>query len=163
MQQLAVHTVGGVVTAAQALLVVVPADATIEIEAMVANSDIGFVHEGDEAEVKIDTFNFTKYGLLRARVTSISRDAISRDKAQPHNGSSPKPSDAATTSEPAGQDLVYAAHIALDQTRMLIDGHMTDLEPGMAVTTEIKTGRRRIIEYLLSPLLRYKEEALRER
>jgi hemolysin D len=163
VQQLAVHTIGGVVTPAQSLLVVVPADATIEIEAMVANQDIGFVHEGDEAEVKVDTFNFTKYGLLHGRVTGISRDAISRDKASARNGMPPKPSDAAATSEPAGQDLVYAAHITLDQTRMLIDGHMTDLEPGMAVTAEIKTGRRRIIEYLLSPLLRYKQEAWRER
>jgi hemolysin D len=163
VQQLAVHTVGGVVTPAEQLLVVVPADATIEIEAMIANQDIGFVHEGDEAEVKVDTFNFTKYGLLRGKVTSISRDAIGRDKASAANGNPPKPSDAAAMSEHPGQELVYAAHIALDQTRMPIDGQMRDLEPGMAVTAEIKTGRRRIIEYLLSPLLRYRQEAWRER
>jgi hemolysin D len=163
VQQLAVHTVGGVVTPAQSLLVVVPEDATIEIEAMVANKDIGFVRDGDEAEVKVDTFNFTKYGLLRGRVTRLSRDAISRDKAPAHDGNQQRPSDDAPTSEPAGQELLYAAHIALDQTRMLVDGHMIDLEPGMAVTAEIKTGRRRIIEYLLSPLLRYKQEAWRER
>jgi hemolysin D len=119
------------------------------------------VHEGDEAEVKVDTFNFTKYGLLRGKVTSISRDAISHDKAPA--GNQPKPGGAAGTSEPAGPELTYAAHVALDQTRMLIDGRMVELEPGMAVTAEIKTGQRRIIEYLLSPLLRYRQEAWRER
>ena len=163
VQQLAVHTVGGVVTPAQSLLVVVPAETSIEIEAMVANRDIGFVHDGDQAEVKIDTFNFTKYGLLHGKVTSISRDAISRDRAQAQGGRQPKPSEAAATSEPTGQELVYAAHIALEQTRMMIDGRMIDLEPGMAVTAEIKTGRRRIIEYLLSPLLRTRQEAGHER
>jgi hemolysin D len=161
VQQLAVHAVGGVVTPAESPLVVVPADATIEIEAMVANQDIGLFHESDEAEVKVDTFNFTKYGLLRGKVTSISRDAISRDKSPAANGT-PKPSDAATTSEHPGQELVYRPHRAR-QIRMLIDGHMTDLEPGVAMTGKIETGRRRIIEYLLSPSLRYKHEAWRER
>ncbi|WP_271607026.1 HlyD family type I secretion periplasmic adaptor subunit [Bradyrhizobium sp. CCBAU 11434] len=162
VQQLAVHTVGGVVTPAQPLLVVVPAEATIEIEAMLANRDVGFVRDGDEAEIKVDTFNFTKYGVLRGRVTSLSRDAITRDKATAHGGSSQRSGDAAA-SAPAGEDLLYAARIALGRTSMLVDGRMTDLEPGMAVTAEIKTGKRRIIEYLLSPLLRYEQESLRER
>jgi hemolysin D len=163
VQQLAIHTIGGVATPAQTLMVIVPADATIEIEAMVANKDIGFVADGNEAEVKVDTFNFTKYGLLHGKVTNISRDAIARDKAPNQNTNQQKPSDVASTSEPSGQELLYAAHIALDQTRMLIDGRMIDLESGMAVTAEIKTGQRRIIEYLLSPLLRYRQESLRER
>ena len=79
MQQLAIHTVGGVVTPAQALLVVVPSDSRLEIEAMVSNRDIGFVHPGQEAEIKIDTFNFTRYGLLHGQVLSVSQDAIIRD------------------------------------------------------------------------------------
>ena len=82
VQQLAVHTVGGVVTPAQALAVVVPADSHIEIEAMVSNRDIGFVHAGQEAEIKIDTFSFTRYGLLNGKVLSVSQDAITRDKPQ---------------------------------------------------------------------------------
>ena len=82
VQQLAVHTVGGVVTPAQSLLVVVPSDSRLEIEAMVSNRDIGFVHAGQDAEIKVDTFNFTRYGLLHGEVLSVSQDAIIRDRQQ---------------------------------------------------------------------------------
>ena len=167
VQQLALHTVGGVVTPAQPVLVIVPADSRIEIEAMVQNKDIGFVHDGDAAEVKIDTFNFTKYGLLHGTVVSVSGDAIQRDKPQGSDANGTSASDKAGasshTSEPAGQELLYAARIALEQSRIEVEGRMVDLAPGMAVTVEIKTGQRRIIEFLLSPLLRYKQESLRER
>lgn len=163
VQQLAIHTVGGVVTPAQTLMVIVPAESKLEIEAMVANKDIGFVTEGNEVEIKVDTFNFTKYGLLHGRVTSVSRDAVTRDRPASQGSNPQRPSDLAATSEPAGQELLYVAHTALDQAQMLVDDRMVDVEPGMAVTVEIKTGRRRIIEYLLSPLMRYKHESLRER
>jgi hemolysin D len=164
VQQLAVHTVGGVVTPAQALLVVVPSDAHVEVEAMVLNNDIGFVHEGDPAEIKVDTFNFTKYGLLHGKVVSVSQDAIQRDKPQGQQADSQRQSgQTARTSEPPGQELLYAARVALDQTRMQVEDRMVDLASGMAVTVEIKTGQRRIIEYLLSPLLRYRQESMRER
>ena len=82
VQQLAIHTVGGVVTPAQSLLMVVPSDSRLEIEAMVSNRDIGFVHAGQEAEIKIDTFNFTRYGLLHGQVLSVSQDAVIRDRKQ---------------------------------------------------------------------------------
>ena len=169
VQQLALHTIGGVVTPAQQLMVVVPGESHLEIEAMVQNKDIGFVHEGDAAEVKIDTFSFTKYGLLHGRVLSISADAIQRDKPPTQNDSGAasdkdaRNNSTSRTSEPSGQELLYSARIALDTTRMQVEGRMVDLAPGMAVTIEIKTGQRRIIEYLLSPLLRYKQESLRER
>src|SRR5512142_819738 len=80
VQQLAIHTVGGVVTPAQQLMVVVPADSRLEIEAMVPNKDIGFVRAGQPAEIKVDTFNFTRYGLLHGEVTDVSPDAITREK-----------------------------------------------------------------------------------
>ncbi|MDR3469085.1 MAG: HlyD family type I secretion periplasmic adaptor subunit [Xanthobacteraceae bacterium] len=163
VQQLAIHTVGGVVTPAQSLLVVVPADSGVEIEAMVLNNDIGFVHDGDPAEVKVDTFNFTRYGLLHGHVISVSHDAIVRDKGASDASNQKTPSQAAQTSEPPGQQLLYAARVALDETSMQVEDRMVDLSPGMAVTVEIKTGRRRIIEYLLSPLLRYRQESLKER
>ena len=165
VQQLALHTVGGVVTPAQALMVIVPADSSIEIEAMVPNKDIGFVHDGDEAEIKIDTFNFTRYGLLHGKVLNVSGDAIIRDKGAAQAGGD-KAKDANSinrSSEPQGQELVYAARISLDQTKMQIDDRLVNLAPGMAVTIEIKTGQRRIIEYVMAPLLRYKQESLRER
>ena len=162
IQQLAVHTVGGVVTPAQALAVVVPLDSHLEIEAMVSNRDIGFVHAGQEAEVKIDTFSFTRYGLLHGKVLSISQDAIARDKPQDKSNDK-APGAENSTSEPRGQELNYAARVSLDRTQMQVDDKLVNLSPGMAVTVEIKTGTRRIISYLLSPLLRYKQEVLRER
>jgi hemolysin D len=164
VQQLAVHTVGGVVTPAQQLMVVVPADSRLEIEAMVSNKDIGFVEAGQPAEIKVETFNFTKYGLLHGTVTSVSPDALTRDAStddatadRPRNGG-----DSAGGGR-GQQPPVYAARVSLDRTEMLVDGREVNLAPGMAVTVEIKTGTRRVIEYLLSPLLRYRSEAIRER
>lgn len=162
VQQLAVHTVGGVVTPAQALAVVVPSDTRLEIEAMVSNRDIGFIHSGQKAEIKVDTFNFTRYGLLHGEVLNVSSDAIARDRQQ--NEQNDRTTGATTsTSEPKGQELEYAARISLDRTDMQVDEKLVKLGPGMAVTVEIKTGSRRIISYLLSPLARYSQEALRER
>ena len=162
VQQLAVHTVGGVVTPAQSLLMVVPSDSRLEIEAMVSNRDIGFVHSGQEAEIKIDTFNFTRYGLLHGRVLSVSLDAVIRDRKQ--DRSDDRGLGAQNySSEPKGQELNYTARVSLDRSRMQIDDHLVNLSPGMAATVEIRTGSRTILSYLLSPLLRYRQETLRER
>jgi hemolysin D len=162
VQQLAVHTLGGVVTPAQPLMTLVPADSRLEIEAMVPNKDIGFVQAGQQAEIKVDTFNFTRYGLLHGTVLSVSPDAITRDR--PGDRSGDRQTGATNeTSEPKGQELVYAARISLDSTAMQVEDRLVNLTPGMAVTVEIKTGSRRVIEYLLSPLLRYAGEVMRER
>ena len=133
-------------------------DSRLEIEAMISNRDIGFVSAGQDAEIKVDTFPFTRYGLLHGRVLSISQDAITRDK--PQEGSK-EPS--VKTDKPKGQELVYSARVSLDRTQMQIEDKLVNLSPGMAVTVEIKTGTRKIISYLLSPLVRYKQEVLRER
>jgi len=162
VQQLAIHTVGGVVTPAQALLVVVPSDSRLEIEAMVSNRDIGFVHAGQQAEIKIDTFNFTRYGLLHGQVLSVSQDAIIRERQQDRSDYRGLGTQI-DSSEPKGQELNYSARISLDRTQMQIDDRMVNLSSGMAITVEIKTGSRRILSYLLSPLLRYRHEVLHER
>jgi hemolysin D len=162
VQQLAIHTVGGVVTPAQSLLALVPSDSRLEIDAMVSNRDIGFVRPGQEAEIKIDTFNFTRYGLLRGQVLSVSQDAVIRDLQQ--DSSNGRGSGTQNdTSEPKDQELNYSARILLDRTQMQIDDRTVNLLPGMAVTVEIKTGSRTMLSYLLSPLLRYRQETLRER
>jgi hemolysin D len=158
VQQLSVHTIGGVVTPAQALLVVVPSDSHLEVEAMLSNRDIGFVHPGQDVEVKVDTFPFTRYGLIHGRVVSVSQDAIARDKPADKTAGLES-----TSSEPKGQELVYSARISLDRTQMQVEENLVNLSAGMAVTVEIKTGSRAVITYLLSPLLRYKQESLRER
>jgi hemolysin D len=163
VQQLVLHTVGGVVTPAQQLMVIVPADSYLEAEAMISNRDIGFVSAGQAAEVKIDTFNFTRYGLLQGRVVSVSQDAIVRDKPNAKTGTSKAGGSLSDSSEPEGQELLYSARVSFDETQMQVEDKMVNLAPGMAVTVEIKTGTRRLIEYLMSPLLRYRHESLRER
>ena len=162
VQQLAVHTIGGVVTPAQTLLVLVPVDGKLEIEATVPNRDIGFVRAGQDAEIKIDTFNFTRYGILHGKVLSVSQDAISREKPQDKPNDKSKGTESGT-SEPQGQELGFSARISLDRTQMQVGADPVNLSPGMAVTVEIKTGSRTLMSYLLSPLLRYRQESLRER
>lgn len=141
VQQLAVHTVGGVVTPAQQLLIVVPKDKPVEVEAQVENKDIGFVREGQPVEVKVETFQFTLYGTIPGRVVTVSDDAASIEKV----------------------GLVYPTRVSLYQGSIQVEGKQVSLSPGMAVTVEIKTGQRRIIEYVLSPLLKSMKESLRER
>ncbi len=162
VQQLAIHTIGGVVTPAQALMLIVPAETRLEIEAMISNRDIGFVEVGQEAAIKIDTFNFTRYGLLNGKVLTVSHDAIARDKPQERLVDKQQGAET-SSSEPKGQELVYAARVSLDRTQMEVENKTVNLSPGMAVTVEIKTGSRSIISYLLSPLIRYKHDSLRER
>src|SRR5258708_7991417 len=164
VQQLAVHTVGGVVTPAQQLLVLVPQDSHLEIEAMVSNRDVCFVEPGQDAEIKVATFNFTRYGLLHGKVLRVSPDAVGRDDPQgPSKGKSQQPTtqDAKPSSDDQGP--VYAARITLDRTQMQIEDKPVNLSPGMTVTAEIRTGERRIISYLLSPLRKYRQDSLRER
>jgi membrane fusion protein, hemolysin D len=162
VQQLAIHTVGGVVTPAQVLLAIVPTESRLEIEAMVPNRDVGFVHPGQKAEIKVDTFNFTKYGLLQGEVLSVSRDAIVRDKPAERSNAKNLGSNS-ESSEPKGQELNFAARVSLDRSRMQVDDELINLTPGMAVTVEIKTGSRTVMGYLLSPLMKYGHDSLRER
>jgi len=161
VQQLAVHTVGGVVTPAQALAIVVPEDSAIEIEAMLPNREVGFVHADQDVTVKVDTFNFTRYGLLRGSVLSVSQDAVT--PPSPSQGKQNPTSEGGQVEEGKGEPLQYVARISLGQTQMNIDGKPVNLTPGMAVTVEIKTGSRRIISYLLSPLEKNRQESMRER
>src|SRR5262249_58073368 len=130
VQQLAIHTVGGVVPPAQSLLVVVPAESHLEIEAMVSNRDVGFVRPGQDAEIKVDTFNFTRYGLLHGKVVNVSQDAVVRDKPQDKTGDK-VPGAEHSTSEPKGQELGYAAPISLDRTQMHINGIPVTPSPSM--------------------------------
>lgn len=141
VQQLAIHTVGGVVTPAQALLAVVPSEETLEVEATVLNKDIGFVRPGQRATVKVESFPYTRYGYLEGVVETVSHDA-----AQDEN-----------------LGLVFQSRVKLSKTTLVIDGVKVALTPGMSLSVEIKTGKRRVIDYLLSPLKQHSAESLRER
>jgi hemolysin D len=163
VQQLAVHTIGGVVTPAEPLLTVVPDNAPVLIEATVDNKDIGFVHAGQMVAVKVQTFEFTRYGLLHGRVIDVSRDRVA-DQQQGTQRRSPGDDAKDDGADSQRHDQAgYIAHIALDKTHMVVDGREQAITPGMAVTAEIKTGRRTVISYLLSPLRRYAHEGLQER
>jgi hemolysin D len=160
VEQLSVHTVGGVVTPAEALMVVVPDGSRLEVEAMLPNRDVGFVHAGQAAEVKVEAFNYTRYGLLHGTVDGVSRDALRPSGAKGDNSRDPRPD--GDGAQDRG-DSAYVARVSLVETAVETElGHLP-LEPGMTVTAEIKTGQRSVIEYLLSPLLRYRHEGLRER
>jgi hemolysin D len=140
VQQLSVYTVGGVVSQAKPLMKVVP-DNTLEVEAQVKNKNIGFVHVGQIAAVKLQTFPFTRYGYLHGVVRLVSNDAkVSKS-----------------------QGLLFPVRIRLKTNRMWVDGHWVRLLPGMAVTADIKTGRRSVAQYFLSPLLQTSEDSLHER
>lgn len=141
VQQLTVHTIGGVVAAAQPLMEIVPRQDDIEIEALLENKDVGFVHEGQSAEAKIDAFEYVKYGTVTGRVAHVSRDAIQDDK----------------------KNWNYSVKIRLDQSSIDVDGREVALAPGMTANVEIKTGDRRVIEYVLSPFVRHVRESLHER
>jgi hemolysin D len=101
--------------------------------------------------------------LLQGRVVSVSQDAIVRDKPNAKAGTSKSGGAQSDSSEPEGRELLYSTRISLEGTQMRIEDKLVNLAPGMAVTVEIKTGTRRLIEYLMSPLLRYRHESLRER
>jgi hemolysin D len=141
VQQLAVHTAGGVVTPAQVLMVVVPKDAEVTAEVVLENKDVGFVHAGQAAEVKLETFTFTRYGTVPATVVQLSADAVNDDK----------------------RGAIFPATLRLAQTHIDVDGKRIGLAPGMNLAAEIKTGQRRVIDYLLSPVRRAADESMRER
>ncbi len=160
VQQLAVHTTGGVVTPAQVLMVVVPEQGEVTAEVTLENKDIGFVNAGQTVEIKLETFPFTRYGTVPATVSSITADAVVR-APQPARGE-PGSDGAGTSSAPNG-GAVFPATVKLHSNHINVDGKAIKLSPGMNVTAEIKTGQRRVIEYLLSPVQTYASESLRER
>ncbi len=141
VHRMVVHTVGGVVKPAEPLMYIVPNEAGLEVEAWVKNMDIGFIEEGQKTEIKVETFPFTRYGTIPGRVASVSQDAVTD----------------------TDHGLVYRAKIILERSTIEVGERIVALAPGMAVTAELKTGRRKLIEFLVSPLLRYKNEFARER
>jgi hemolysin D len=161
VQQLAIHTIGGVVTPAESLLAIVPTDDSLVVEAAVQNRDVGFISEGQTVRVKVEAFNFTLYGLIEGKVLSVTRDAVQQSNENKGKSNAQNEGDPAAADGQSGP--VYMARIALDQDWMMTENGKVELTPGMAVTAEIQTGERRLISYLLSPLVRHVSESMRER
>lgn len=141
VQQLNVHTIGAVVKPAEPLMMIIPETQGLEIEAFIENKDIGFIYQDQEAEIKIDAFPFTKYGTIEGKIITLSNDAIENEKL----------------------GWTFLARVSMDKTQMNVDGKRINLTPGMSASVEIKTGKRRLIEFFMSPLLKGANEAVRER
>ena len=141
VQQVMLSTIGGIVTPAQELMLIVPENDPLEVEVLLENKDIGFVTEGQIAEIKVHTFPFTKYGVIDASILHISDDAIQDDI----------------------KGLVFPMRIKLKTHVIPVNGVDITLKPGMSVSAEVKIGKRRLIEFFLAPLLRYQAESVRER
>ncbi|WP_199154718.1 HlyD family type I secretion periplasmic adaptor subunit [Chromobacterium sp. ASV23] len=141
VQQLVVQTIGGVVQPAQQLLVIAPDNATLAVDAKVMNRDIGFVRSGQEVTIKVDSYPYSKYGTLRGTVEHLSRDAVPDEKKGP----------------------IYDARIKLSLPAKTTNGVSLALHAGMTASVEIRTDKRRVVDYLLSPITEVISEAMRER
>ena len=134
VHQMEIHTLGAVVQEAQPLLCVVPDGTKLEVEAWISNEDAGFVKAGQPVEIKVGAFNFQKFGIVNGTLESISPDAV----------------------EDKQGNLRYKGIISIKDTNL-------NLLPGMKVSAEVKTRKKRIIDFFLEPFKTYKSEALRER
>jgi len=133
-----VHTIGGVVTPAEKVISIVPADSPLSIKVSVLNKDIGFVKEGMPVQVKIDTFDFQKYGMIEGKVIKVSKDSIEDEK----------------------QGLIYDVFVTPVTKTLKVDGVDQPISTGMGLSAEIKTGKRRIIEFFIYPIIKYWSEAV---
>ncbi|OMH38899.1 HlyD family type I secretion periplasmic adaptor subunit [Motiliproteus sp. MSK22-1] len=141
VQQLAVHTLGGVVQPAQQLMVIVPEDSPLEAQVMVLNKDVGFVNAQQSVEIKVDSFPYTRYGTIPGEVIHVSKDSVQDEQL----------------------GMVFPARVKIARNSILVEDQAVPLQAGMSIVAEIRTGERRVIDYLLSPLQQYQSEAMRER
>ena len=166
VQQSAVTTVGQVVTTGQQLIMITPVGGKLQVEALVANLDIGFVRLGQDVAIKVDAFPFTRFGVLHGKVAKIASGAIAEHDAKRALANATATANAAQappTAPGQPESFVFPVIVALDEAAMKIDNAIIPLTPGMTVTIEIKTDSRRVIDYLLSPLAEIASEAGRER
>ena len=138
VDKLFIHTIGGVVTPAQQLFAITPSDTPLLIKATVLNQDIGFVKEGMNVSVKIDTFNFQKYGMIEGEVKTVSKNSIQDENLGP----------------------VYEVYITPLTHTLKVEGKDEPIRTGMSLSAEINVGKRRIIEFFIYPLIKYLDEGM---
>jgi hemolysin D len=136
--QLLFHTVGGVVTPAEKLAHIVPADSPLIAKVLVLNRDVGFIGQGMNATLKVDAYNFQRYGTLEGSVLTVSKDSF----------------------EDRQLGFVYETFVRPLRATLLVEGRETPVTTGMSVTAEIKVGKRRIIEFFIYPLIKYLDEGM---
>ena len=138
VDKLYIHTLGGVVTPAQELIALTPYDMPVLIKATVLNKDIGFIRPDMPVSLKIDTFDFQKYGILKGKVKLVSKNSIEDEKLGP----------------------VYEVYITPEDTTLMVEGKEQKITTGMSLNAEIEIGRRRIIEFFIYPLIKYMDEGI---
>jgi len=140
---IAVKTVGGIITPAQPLISIVPENTPLVVKAFVLNKDIGFIKPDHNVIVKVDTYDFQKYGTLKGKVKIVSPFSV-EDREIGVDG--------------------YPVYIKLDSSELKTkDGKIYKIKPGMTVLAEINTGKRRVIELILFPFVKYIDEGLKVR
>lgn len=159
INQLQAKTIGGVVTAAQPVASIVPEKTPLQVKAMLSNKDIGFVKENQKVVVKVDTYDFQKYGTIDGEVQTISPFSVDSEKQN-------------ANSEPGGQKDPdngesaqggYPVYVKLNSEKLVTKSNSFSLKPGMSVSAEINVGKRRVIEFFLFPIIRYLDEGLKVR
>ena len=164
VQSSSITTEGQVVTSGEEIMRISPQDAVLEIECYLPNKDIGFVQEGQEAAIKIEAFPFTRFGTIKAYVTRVGRDAIPEPDADRTESNASKPSKSTTEAgAQRTQNLVFPVTLRPERATMDVDGTDVPLTPGMAASVEIRTGSRRMLEYIFSPIVQTASEAMKER
>lgn len=138
VSQLFVHTIGGVVTPAEKLGLIVPDESKLVVKALIQNKDVGFIAQEMPVSIKVDAFSFQKYGILDGKVLQVAKDSM----------------------EDQNSGLVYEVYIEPLEPYLIVDGVETPISTGMSVTAEIKVGKRRIIEFFIYPLIRYLDEGI---
>ena len=141
VNEIFVHTVGGVVTPAEKIMTIVPKNASLQIKAKVLNQDVGFIEKGMPVSIKVDTYNFQKYGILNGKVTVVSPNSIKDERLGD----------------------IYEVYIEPKNTTLLVEGKEQKIKYGMTTTNEIKIGKRRIIEFFIYPLIKYMDESIKVR
>jgi HlyD family secretion protein len=146
VQDIAKLSQGSVAQAAEKLFTLVPLGTALDAEVQIDSLDVGHVKPGDKAHIKLDAFPFQKHGTLEAKVRTLSEDAFKRD----------------TTNMATGTDAYYVSRIDLGASKLKnMDPHAR-LLPGMTLTAEIVVGKRTVLSYLLWPLTKGLDEAIRE-
>jgi hemolysin D len=164
VQKVDVATIGGVVTPAQSLVTIVPAGTPLIVEATLTNDDIGYVRQGQNVEIKVDTFPFQKYGTLKGTLVWISPDAEEKTSDATGTGSNgDNNSKTSNGSKSAKAGYLYKVHIQPEQRQFIVDGKPVPIQSGMTVQADIITDHRRVIEFFLSPVVKYLDEGLKVR
>jgi hemolysin D len=164
VQALSITSIGQVVMPGEEVMRIVPAEGGLEIECYMPNKDIGFIKPGQEAVVKVESFPFTRYGTLPAHVIRVSREAIPEPDAEQQEGNPARPSHSTLAAGAQRvQNLFFPVTLVLEKRTISTDGEEIPISNGMAVTVEIKTGYRRIIDYVFSPFVEVTSNAMKER